>query len=182
MIIKCTFCGKQLRVQGGDNPGQGDPQPFNRGFFENFYNGTVYDDCYKEKKDKGEEIQQYLDKFTRNWPRKKNVPTLLEDDQGISTETKTDGVVKKSFVYYKCPHCARTYFKSLNSLKDKVAFQPDPSSMDMDKVENDVNLGTSSRDTTSNSPYKNVNDFNRGNSAIDSDRPAPKKKIKFRRH
>jgi phage FluMu protein Com len=187
MIIKCTYCGKKISV-AGDDPGAKDINDYNRGFFENFYNGTVYDDCYIEKKDKGPEIDQYIDKYKRNWTRKKNVPTLLEDDVGISTENKTEskemftkgsrnvGIVKNSFLYYKCPHCARVYFKNI-----KYSNNPDPNALDTNHINNGDQFGTRAVDNVSNSPYKSMDDFNRGNSSVKDNEPKKVKKITWKK-
>lgn len=181
MKIKCIYCDKPLYIKAGDNPGKNDPQVENRGFFDNFYNGTVWDSCYVEKKDRSEMIDQYLNKYKKNYPGKKRVPELLEDDVGISDVVKTSGVIKKTYAFYKCPHCQRTFFKSLNTANMQKLNHEDPSSTDYQHLDNEREFGTSSVDRTGASPYSKPNDFNRGNAAVDSDKKPLKKKYKFKR-
>lgn len=182
MIIKCkcAYCEKTVKI-AVDDPGFLDPQPENRGFFQNFYNGTVWDSCYKEKKDRGEEIKQYFEKYKKNYPAKKNIPSELEDD--IGTSTVVSGSLKKTYLYYKCSHCQETFFKGI-SKKERQKYaggNPDPNATDVNHLNNQDQFGTQAVDNVSNSPYKNMDDFNRGNSSIKDKTNRKNKIIKWKK-
>jgi hypothetical protein len=181
--IHCIYCDKPLHIKAGDDPGKNDPNPENRGFFDNFYNGTVWDSCYVEKKDRSEMIDQYLNKYKKNYPKKKSVPELLEDDVGLSDTTKTAGVLKKTYAYYKCPHCKKSFFKNISSKERQkhAVGNPDPNAIDLNHLNNQDQFGTQPVDNVSSSTYKDKNDFNRGNSSIKTEEKYEKRKIKWKR-
>jgi len=139
---------------------EGEPSAEYRGFMENFYSGVPYDQTLDPKKDTVDWFVQFLDKYKKNFPGKKDVYPQLEDDTGMATV----GKLSYREVVGDAPNDAVGIWNAIiNEIQKKpevkiLNIEPlDPDSEYLYEIEYDIGNGETGSWTIGRSEIENVN-------------------------